>query len=37
VPTIRPFADPEALAFYERLGFARDAVVSMGKRLEQDD
>jgi ribosomal protein S18 acetylase RimI-like enzyme len=29
--------NPEALAFYERLGFARDAVVSMGKRLEQDD
>ena len=27
----------EALAFYERLGFARDDVVSMGKRLERDD
>lgn len=29
--------NPEALAFYERLGFGRDAVVSMGKRLERDD
>jgi ribosomal protein S18 acetylase RimI-like enzyme len=27
----------DALAFYERLGFARDEVVSMGKRLERDD
>ena len=25
----------EAIAFYERLGFAEDAVVSMGKRLER--
>ena len=27
----------EALAFYERLGFGRDDVVSVGKRLERDD
>ncbi len=27
----------EAIAFYERLGFAEDAVVSFGKRLERDD
>src|SRR5712691_1413441 len=26
----------EAIAFYERLGFAEDAVVSLGKRLEHD-
>jgi len=26
----------EAVAFYERVGFAEDAVVSMGKRLEPD-
>jgi ribosomal protein S18 acetylase RimI-like enzyme len=25
----------EAIAFYERVGFAEDAVVSMGKRLER--
>jgi len=24
-----------AIAFYERVGFAEDAVVSMGKRLER--
>lgn len=29
--------NPEALAFYERLGFGRDDIVSMGKRLERDD
>jgi len=27
----------EAIAFYERLGFAEDAIVSFGKRLERDD
>ena len=27
----------EAIAFYRRLGFAEDASVSMGKRLERDD
>jgi ribosomal protein S18 acetylase RimI-like enzyme len=27
----------EALAFYERIGFAEDAAVSLGKRLERDD
>ena len=27
----------DALAFYERLGFTRDAVVMLGKRLECDD
>ena len=27
--------NPEAIAFYERVGFAEDAVVSMGKRLER--
>jgi ribosomal protein S18 acetylase RimI-like enzyme len=27
----------EALAFYARLGYAVDAAVSMGKRLESDD
>jgi len=26
----------EAISFYERVGFAEDAVVSMGKRLESD-
>ena len=26
-----------ALGFYERLGFVRDAVVSLGKRLESDE
>lgn len=27
----------EALAFYERIGFAQDAVVSLGERLENDE
>ncbi len=27
----------EAMAFYERIGFAEDASVSLGKRLERDD
>ncbi|HKA41239.1 MAG TPA: GNAT family acetyltransferase [Burkholderiales bacterium] len=27
----------EATAFYRRLGYAEDAVVSLGKRLEHDD
>jgi ribosomal protein S18 acetylase RimI-like enzyme len=27
----------DAIAFYQRLGFAEDEVVSMGKRLERDD
>ena len=27
----------EALAFYQRIGFAEDPVVSPGKRLERDD
>ena len=27
----------EAIAFYERIGFAEDASVSLGKRLERDD
>lgn len=27
----------EAIAFYESIGFAEDAVVSFGKRLERDD
>jgi ribosomal protein S18 acetylase RimI-like enzyme len=27
----------EALAFYERIGFAVDAAVSLGKRLERDE
>ena len=27
----------EVLAFYERLGYAVDAAVSMGKRLESDE
>lgn len=27
----------EAIAFYQRVGFAEDAVVSFGKRLERDD
>ena len=27
----------EAIAFYRRIGFAEDASVSMGKRLERDD
>lgn len=26
----------EAIAFYERIGFAGDSVVSMGKRLRKD-
>ncbi len=25
-----------AIAFYEKIGFAQDAVVSLGKRLESD-
>jgi ribosomal protein S18 acetylase RimI-like enzyme len=29
--------NPEAISFYERLGFTEDAVVSFGKRLERDD
>jgi len=29
--------NPEAIAFYERIGFVEDAVVSYGKRLESDD
>ncbi len=29
--------NPVALTFYERLGFAVDAAVSMGKRLESDE
>ena len=27
----------DAIAFYQRLGFAEDASISMGKRLERDD
>jgi ribosomal protein S18 acetylase RimI-like enzyme len=27
----------EVLAFYERIGFAQDAVASLGKRLENDE
>jgi len=27
----------QAIAFYQRLGFTEDAVVSFGKRLERDD
>lgn len=27
----------EAIAFYQRIGFAEDASISMGKRLERDD
>jgi ribosomal protein S18 acetylase RimI-like enzyme len=27
----------DAIAFYRRIGFAEDASVSMGKRLERDD
>ena len=27
----------EAIAFYERVGFSEDAVLSFGKRLERDD
>jgi len=27
----------EAIQFYERIGFAKDAVLSMGKRLEHDE
>lgn len=27
----------EAIAFYQRLGFGEDAVLSFGKRLERDD
>jgi ribosomal protein S18 acetylase RimI-like enzyme len=26
-----------AIAFYERIGFSEDAVLSFGKRLERDD
>lgn len=28
--------NPEVIAFYEKLGFAQDDVVSLGKRLEHD-
>lgn len=27
----------DAIAFYRRIGFAEDAAISMGKRLERDD
>ena len=27
----------EAIAFYERIGFSEDPVLSFGKRLERDD
>ncbi len=30
-------ANPSAIAFYERLGFAVDDAVSLGKRLESDE
>ena len=30
-------SDPSAIAFYERLGFAVDDAVSLGKRLESDE
>jgi ribosomal protein S18 acetylase RimI-like enzyme len=29
--------NPEAIAFYERIGFREDPVVSFGKRLEHDE
>jgi len=29
--------DLEAIAFYERIGFTEDDVVSLGKRLERDE
>lgn len=29
--------NPEAIIFYERIGFREDAVASFGKRLERDD
>lgn len=29
--------NPDAISFYERIGFTEDAVVSFGKRLERDD
>ena len=29
--------NPEAISFYERLGFTEDAAVSFGRRLERDD
>jgi ribosomal protein S18 acetylase RimI-like enzyme len=29
--------NPTALAFYAKLGFAQDAAVSLGKRLERDE
>jgi ribosomal protein S18 acetylase RimI-like enzyme len=29
--------NPEAIAFYQRIGFREDAVLSFGKRLERDD
>jgi ribosomal protein S18 acetylase RimI-like enzyme len=29
--------NPGVLTFYERLGYAVDAAVSMGKRLESDE
>ena len=30
-------SNPAAIAFYERIGFAVDEVVSLGKRLESDE
>src|SRR2546421_347830 len=33
---VRP-DNADAIAFYQRIGFAADAVVNMGKRLERDD
>ncbi len=29
-------SNPDVVAFYERIGFRRDEVVSLGKRLEED-
>jgi ribosomal protein S18 acetylase RimI-like enzyme len=29
--------NPDAISFYEKIGFTEDAVVSFGKRLERDD
>jgi len=29
--------NPDAIAFYQRIGFLEDAVLSFGKRLERDD
>ena len=36
-PSRRRVENREVIAFYQRIGFVQDAVVSLGKRLERDE